>query len=350
MASQVIVYNPAGFPLTDLDVSTIRSWTINEIGDCAFDISINDPKATQAYLQFGNIVYVQHDKLPDWVGFISDDPEGRHWEYGVIKVMCSDAKKYFSWRGIQYGQYVMNVEDQFRNIVRMSQRPNTGLNVLEGDILRGGRTLGYEGGMQASEALDLLVEHANVEWTVTPKIAQDGRLELYANLYERKKSGKYIDMTLDESNTKAIARILSEVGPIYNDVAYMSRADTYNSRIFGNKHQDLVSIGKYGLREFTDENEAVTVQGLDEAAKDFLAEHSEPRRTVPMVLLDVGNTYNYSALGNRFTWQSAAGGFGDNTGIGSAAEIQIAHMEYADETNELQVELELLQDTRERIS
>ena len=74
--SRMSIYDKSGIYLTEIDADIDRTWKINDYGKATFTISKEDVKAVYEYIRFGNLIYIEHNKLPAWAGVI--DPP-RDW-------------------------------------------------------------------------------------------------------------------------------------------------------------------------------------------------------------------------------------------------------------------------------
>ena len=79
------IYSRDGTPIADIRASVMRSWLLNDVGQAVFSFPVTDVKCNAEILQYGNILYCQHDTLPDWVGVI-DTP--LRWHHGYIEIMA----------------------------------------------------------------------------------------------------------------------------------------------------------------------------------------------------------------------------------------------------------------------
>ena len=70
MSSRVSIYDKSGQWLTEVNTTFNRVYKLNEFGIGSFTLSTDDDKCREDYLQFGNYVYIEHDKLPVWSGMI----------------------------------------------------------------------------------------------------------------------------------------------------------------------------------------------------------------------------------------------------------------------------------------
>lgn len=67
----VKVYDRTGLYLDQLQVRSPRSYLLNDIGQCVFTVSIEDPRCTENILRVGNLIkVVSNNGAPDWDGVI----------------------------------------------------------------------------------------------------------------------------------------------------------------------------------------------------------------------------------------------------------------------------------------
>src|SRR5688572_32645296 len=73
--SRVSLHRREGSLLTTIKTQTERSWVLNDFGLCRFKFSLNDAKAIRRYLEFGTLVYIEHETLPAWGGVLDPDQD-----------------------------------------------------------------------------------------------------------------------------------------------------------------------------------------------------------------------------------------------------------------------------------
>jgi hypothetical protein len=64
MTSRLSAYSKDGKYLTEFDATFSRGYKLNEFGEGSFQLSTYDNKASLKYLQFGNLIYCEHESLP----------------------------------------------------------------------------------------------------------------------------------------------------------------------------------------------------------------------------------------------------------------------------------------------
>jgi hypothetical protein len=322
MTSQVTVYSPMGIPLADLDVGAFRAWGINLATEASFKISTKDSKCREGFLQYGNILLIQHDTLPPWVGFFETP---RQWDYGSVQCNAISAEVWFSWRLTHLYNLRDSLSDVFRYIIRDCNSWG-GLMMGYGDIDDSIVWAWANLGGKASDQIDRMVEQWGVEWSITHRITTSGRLQFYANLYENLR-GNDTHLVLNNANSKMISPLLTEDGAIFNDVFYMSEQGT-GKRTIG-RAQDETSIGTYGLRQLIEQGTGAYQPALEFMAWMKLQETKNPSIMTSASVLKIGDAWNHLQIGNTFYFDSEFSGF-HGAPIGISAMFRIVGMEYTD--------------------
>ena len=96
MTSRVRIFDRKSLQaLAQFSVSATYSWKLNDIGRCEFEMaSVGNDKCKESFLQFGNLVYIEHlptqkedgslnGVLPTWVGVLAPP---RNWSVGKVVV------------------------------------------------------------------------------------------------------------------------------------------------------------------------------------------------------------------------------------------------------------------------
>lgn len=330
MSSQVTIYSPTGIPLADLDTGVWRSWVLNGYGEAGFTLSTKDNKCKEEYLRYGNILLVQHDSLPDWVGFM-DTP--RVWNYGNVECHALGAEVWFDWRVTLVRPILDTLDNVFRRILDDCNFWG-GLQMKVGDIAESEIKDAVALGGKASDHINRMSEKYHVDWSVTHRINSRNVLSLYANLFNGLR-GDRTNLTLNALNSKVTAPLLTEDGAIYNHVFYYSEPGEGGGRKVGDA-QDEDSIARYGLRQLAEQGVGAYEEGLAFAAYRKLQETKEPDYIFVPSVLNVNDTFSQLRLGNVIYWDTEFSGFGSNT-IGLNATLRIDGMEYDDNSDSVEL-------------
>lgn len=323
MSSRVLIFSPFGDALGELSVPVFRAWAINKVGEAEFTISSNDPKVTPELLNFGNLVYIRHDTLPDWVG-VMDTPMA--WDAHQVKVKAYSAEIMLDWRYTP----IVHVEispaaEFFKQALEVTNSyfvDGIALNV--GEVVSRASVL-YIPGVRWSTMMEKLTNKHGFEWYISGQV-ESGKLRLFLNVYD------YMGMTtfqvLDNSNTELDTPIITEDGPIYNHVTVYSQAASGGARTFATSI-DYESIAQYGLRATAEEQKGAGTDeaGLQIAADYILYNYKQPRSKVSPTVLNVGDAFQFLRLGNVLQWRTATATFtGQN--IGKQAGARVLGMEF----------------------
>jgi hypothetical protein len=332
MAGLVTVFSRNGTPLADLRTSVTRSWVLNGIGRAEFMLATNDPKCTRENIEFGNLVLVQHETLPDWIGVIHTP---RQWFAGAVLVTAYEIIKITQWRRTPENQMLTGTAGQiFSQLIDIANsRVDTRLRsaVVSGDGTSRQETLSDS----VWAHINRVRRRSNNDWLVNSGFIA-GRLA--ANMTWRAMAGDAPLQSLVEGyNIEFPQTPLAEDGEIYNDVLGQGEATTSGERIFSNAiAQD--SISRFGLREikklFDGNSEQAT---LDTNTMAEAARVSRPIATSSLVALNVGQTFAACKLGNTLNVQFRTVGFG-GSGTGYTANVRIYGMRYADNTGKLEIQ------------
>ena len=334
MSSQVTVFDKEGTPLADLDVDVFRSWVLNGYGEASFTISTRDNKCREEFLQYGNRLLVQHDKLPEWVG-IMDTP--RVWKYGSVECHALGAEVWFDWRLTHVHPMYDTLANVFRFIIDSSNSWG-GSQMQHGIIRSGGIATTAALGGKASDHIMRLVDKYMVDWSVTPYLSGN-KLFLRANMYGGSR-GENTGLTLNNINSKNVEPTMTEDGAIYNHVFYYSEPGEGGGRKFGDA-RDNVSVGKYDLRMIAEQGVGSYEEGLEFSARMKLLDTKEPFIMVAPSALDVGETFRQLRLGNVIYWENDYTGFA-GASVGSNSTVRIVGMEYSETDKSVGLVVELL--------
>jgi len=316
---QSTIYSRKGIPLADITAQFSRSWIINGVGMCKFDMAITDPKCREQYLQFGNLLHIQSDNVIPWVGII-DTP--RKWSPGVVSVTAYTANKLLEWRrGDSITEVTSDPGGMFLELIRTSNRAGD-TQFITGRVNRTGAHL--------TEKLDmskLLTETKRIadfygrEYDITPNVAGD-TLVLNANFYV--KMGQYRDFLLDNHNTEATdgMDILTEQGTIINDLLGYGSGMTWESKGTINLNNAL-SDAKYGTRQAVKGFSDTESGTIEEKTLNYLKSKMNPRKTLNLSVLNVNNAWKQIHLGDTFPVRLVSYGFKSNNTFGVEMDYRI---------------------------
>jgi len=332
MASRITIYDKSGQYLTEVNATFNREYKLNEFGSGTFTLSTADEKCRDDYLQFGNFVMVEHEKLPAWGGMI-DTPQ--IWGNGQVTSTVYSAEYILT---CLITDSVMPVSGTpgtiFSELVkRLFNRNKAGADysiVGLGNVYGGGAAISrsYQwNGLYAE--ITRLCKDTGFDFDFEPQIDANGRLYFLANFYEKRGMLKpftlYEDLNIELSSTPLrvqgrIANLILIFGPGANAWS--------RPRLSGNNDE---SWGKYGGRWLVQ-----AAQGIDLTTEvnALLKEHAEPRKTFSLTAIDVGDTFYQLRVGDKFPVSFHSVGF-SGSGFGTNETVRILQMKYDEGQNRL---------------
>ena len=331
--SRITIYDNSGMWLAELDAQTFRSWKLNDYGSGSFTLSTKDAKCTEQFLQFGNFVYITSDKLPVWGGMI-DTP--RSWGVGTITSSIYSIE--YALKSEHMPNLVQLVTGTPGAIFqKLMTRPlgNNTVPIVVGDIF--GKGVSDKKEYNLSNVYDSIASLSNDsgnDWDLLPAIDSNGSLYFIANWYQRKGIDSNF-MLYEDHNIKLSDRLLVEQGKIITYVRAYGEGGAWSSKptVF---EYDEENIAKYGHRSDTLSVKSTGTLMLREAARTYLDENKEPRRTFDLVVLNVGDTYNHVRLGNTHKAEFYNVGFSAD-GIGISTKVRILQMSFDDLNNQMKL-------------
>lgn len=324
---RIRVFDREGVSLAEFRATIDRSWAIGEEGRAAFTYpSRKTDVVNETALNFGNWILIENDTLPDWVGVI-DTP--REWTARNVTVCAYTPEHVFGWRrgpleykitgspGVVFAKLLQRVNSEETTVIR------------EGDIYKGGTPMEETiNPTTLDQDLQRIWERSGEEYSWRPMIDAGGRLVVYADWQQS--LGVSTEALLHEGkrggNVEATNNILVEDGPIINDLLAAGDGMSWQSRPNENII-DRDSVGKYGLRQSTEEYIGVTnSKTLISNGKQKIATFKDSAKRYRLNALNVGDTFKYISLGNRLKLRF------ENIRFGYEATIRIIGMAYDAQT------------------
>ena len=342
MTSRIQVFDKYGYGLGDIEANTTRSWVLNDVGRCDFDFAKTDTKCTPAYLEFGNILLITHEKLPAWVGVIYTP---REWNNEAVNVTAYSAEWILSKRNTSQKVVTGTAGTIFKSILNFSNaHPLNDKPILPGSVFDGGVTIDEELKDDALTHVQNIAEASGNDFDVTHSLDINGRLQLLGNWYEVRgiQTGEYFrEGGGDGHNIELSSNIMTEQDDFYNEILGYGDAESSSTRILSVQYDDD-SIRKYGLLQgITTLQSSNTPATVQEATKQYLQENREPKRVFDLSALDVGNTFKKLAVGNVWNTEIHSVGFLQN-GFGASDQVRIIGMEYIDAVNKVRLIVEVV--------
>lgn len=333
----VRLFNRNGYEIGSVETIAVRSWVLNGYGQTKFNISINDPMASEDKIQFGNFVFIEHPTLPSWGGHIEIT---RLWKNGYIEVTAYTQERFLRWRrGPQSKLLSGTAGSIFLQILEYANSQGDTM-ISPGNIFTGGKstseTINFS---ELYKDINRIANRVNMDWDVVPEIDNDGRLHFFANWYESKGVTVSNFVYEDGVNIEAEETILSEDNDIINELTGYGEGATWDSRIYYTERNEE-SIAKYGLRQWGKEYPGVTnMETLQANVHEELLRRCNPKKKFSVTVIDKGDAFKYLKLGNVIKYKTTFAGFTGKQ-IGTEAKCRISGLSYEEDDNVVPVTIE----------
>jgi len=342
------IFSGKDYSLLDtIQATAPREWVLNSVSTCNWEMSTLDPKCNERNLQYGNIVYIQHPTLPDWVGFLDSDPnaDGRTWSSeGKLKVHALSAEVLFEYCDLEIETMRGTAGTLYVKIINKLNEQQVVAPLFQGDIYLDGAERTHTAGGSALSSVETIGNRSDNDWNVTAEI-EGNHIRLLANWYAS--LGDAQDRLLSENNLEFKDDIFRETGRIRNVIRGYGDASTSNTRVtVVMENED--SIGLYGKRSasivFSGNRELST---LKENVRTALKNYSFPRKSFSFDIVNQDGLYNLVGLGNTFPFHLDKVGFSEN-GFGTSGRIRITAFSFDDETenSKITTNAEVLEDAQ----
>jgi len=287
MTSRIRLFNRAGAIVYEVSAPAFREYILNDIGSANFTVKA---AGLENYIQFGNYVLIEHDKLDPWVGVIVTP---RPWSPKVITVNCKSAMWLFGQRVGSYAQPVSGswgqVLTQVLGIVNAAEA-----TPLQIGVFNSGHS--YSSVVDMSNPYTYLqraIAQAGTRLDFRP-VVTNGKLKIYIDIQPTLYTPSAL--RLEEGlNIKNNSSVLLQQGEIYNDITILGVGLDQNK--FTGRAEDVVSIAKYGRRQKLF-SEGQSQADVDRLAVVRLAQYANPRTTLGLITMDKGNTFLSTKIGN----------------------------------------------------
>lgn len=324
---RVRIFDRQGFPLAEFSARVERSWVIGGEGRASFSYPSRKTDIVNGrVLNFGNWLLVQNSALPAWVGVL-DEP--LDWDTREVDIKAYSPEHVFGQRrGPLEEKLTGSAGTIFEKILQHVNEPEQTI-LQPGNIWRGGpQREETVNPTPLDEDLRRLQERSLEEYQFTPVIfggVLQVRVDWLAQLGID--TGFLLHEGKEGGNIKADKKLMVEDGPIYNEILGYGDGETWESKPTVTV-RDQESIGKYGLRQYAKSFSGVTdVTTLTENANQLLLDNKQPKRRFRINALNIGDTFKYISLGNRFQLQLQNLGFTGGT-LGFKTTIRILGMSY----------------------
>lgn len=319
MPGRKTIYSRHGYPLTDIRASVVRSWLLKDIGQASFSVITDSPKCRLEYLEYGNYVVFQHDKLPAWVGMI--DPP-RSWGNGYVTVNAYEPAIL-----LKYRYPAVNLKFTGTPGEKLAMLINAA-NEFEDTLIEIGENI--SGGEATDEEFsDSVYAHINdlcgryaIDWKTYPVIGSDRKLKIKMDF----RSTVGVDTGVELTQGRHIMygdTPLEESGELINSFqALLSTNDNQNT------YAEFTSPMPYGLRmgrsSYSGELDSADLLAI---AQSMVSKSKDPVISAPLTVVDSGNVFYHLDIGNRMKYSFRKVGFG-NAGVGTSRNIRIAGMRF----------------------
>lgn len=326
MTTRIRIFAKDGAALAELNASCTRSWILNDVGRGTISLAVADDKCCREYLEFGNLVYVEHDKLPAWGGVI-DTP--RTWSGNTVEISIYSAETILNWRrGWEKEKLTGTPGELYRQIIiKANQEGDTRITL--GEIYTGGVSKGMTFTLSnLFDAVKKVSDESGMDWGLDPALDPQGRLYFIANWYERRGMARILRL-VEGLNVAKGSNPLTEQGTIANDITgFGNHVAAYGGTIIENV-RDEASQSRYGLRQLAKSVDGDNPAAVRDAANSELAANKNPRRTMRLEAADVGECFYNLRLGDVLPVNMQQVGFG-SAGLGMEGFFRVVGMDFSE--------------------
>jgi hypothetical protein len=331
MTTRITIHDRLGRPLSEIEAIFNRSWVMNDYGTGTITLTTRDMNTLENLLQFGNLVYAEHDSLPDWVGVV-DQP--RTWGNETVTITVYGYAYLLNWF---ITPKVMRVRGAgggiFKELIDVAINQYKCNYISYDEVYGGGGNHNLEFNFYPLfQALKTLMGKTNGNFYFDPYLNNKNELKIEANYYRR--MGALQNFTLYEgTNLTMVGAPLREQGKIVNRVTVYGQGSTWASRAAATV-SDSDSISLYGVRHASYNSNNQTVNQLRTEAQNKLNKLAYPRISYKCEAIDVGDTFSWLRLGNTLRVEYYTAGFTDGA-IGMKGLLRIKQMDYDEAQNKV---------------
>lgn len=342
--SRIRIFNRSGVWIEEFEASTVRSWILNDYGECTFTISILDPKLKRSAIELGNIVLVTNaDSIP-WIGVI-DTP--RTWTKYGVKVTAYQAEFILSFRSDQLIDTSNNSMNTATTLTgkagALFSQIISRANSQEDTLIRAGEVFVDGADRQETLTTDYLTHVRNIaersgnDFDVTHYFIDGGNLLLKANWYIKK--GDTLPLILQEGlNIELTDETMTEQGNLFNSVVGLGEGTEIERFAAIAKNTD--SIERYGLRQgFISYTGVTQFATLQENVTSYVDQKSDAQATLKVACV-VPAVFRYIKPGDSLRLVLTSAGFRDNGNLGTDKYVRIVGMQAIDDMGKMEILLE----------
>lgn len=323
MASRIRLYDRSGTLIYEPSAPAFREFVLNDIGNASFAIKA---AGMEPYIEFGNYITIEHDKLKAFVGKITT---ARPWASKVITVNAKSAMWIF---GQRRGSYQQPVSGSWGAV--LSQVLGIA-NSQESTLMQVGN---YFGGVPYSSVVDMsnlytylqrALIQAQTRLDFRPEIT-NGKLKIFIDIQPTLYTTS--PLRLEEGlNVKNNSPLLTEQGDIHNDITILSVG--LDQTRYTATARDENSIAKYGLHQFLI-SEGASQSDADRLAVVRLAQYAYPRKTLALTATNKGDTFFYTQTGNSAAVELKTVNYQADGTLGFRGNAYIRVVQFSDQTGE----------------
>lgn len=323
MTSRIRLFNRTGTLIYEVNQApAFREWVLNDIGNANFTIKA---AGMEQYVEVGNYVTIEHDKLDTWVGTINLP---RPWDSRAITINCKSAMSLFAIRVGSYQQFVAGSWGQvFNQIIGV-------VNAAEATRLQLGNTFT---GISFTSVVDMSNPYVYLQRALAQAqsrldfrpVVTNGKLTIYVDMQPELYTQSDLRL-IEGKNIKKSSSTLLEQGEIYNDVTVMG-VSLDQIKVTA-RATDPDSITKYGLRQILF-SEGQSQADVDRLAVVRLAQYAYPRRTLGLLTIDQNDTFYKTRVGNVAYVELQTQGF-YNGGLGFRGSAYMRTVQFDDKNAE----------------
>lgn len=298
--SRMIVFAPNQLAVGELNTLVDRGWMLAGhpavAGGGSTTLALTNDQASLNYLQFGRMVLIAHDRLPNWAGML-DTP----WNFmPPVSVAAYNAEYVLSLRSPEapitlsgsVGSIAAQMLDMFNRY--------DDLYVRIGDTHKADPTARTEtlDGRNFWEQLTAIINRAGCELQTRPEKDASGRLVIYLDIATRLGiDTNFLYSDGPNGNATFSNGVLN--GPIYNRVIGTGDESGAVSRLRSRPVLSEASSATYRMRSQTVQFRGVTELGtLQQYTQNYINYYATPKFSFLMNVLDKGDAFQNMRLGN----------------------------------------------------
>lgn len=330
--SRVSFYTFDGKYINDLQTRTRRSWVRNDAGSATMWISPLDPKYSDRLLAIGNLVLIEHDRLPVWCGELTAP---QSYDEGEITISARGALAITKLRTLMQRTIYSGSSAAIVNQLIGDANAIADMYYREGDVADTVKEARIRGKYQSAFAiLGVMIERLGGDFWVTPFFDQNGQLRFRYN-YGPAGGPVFNDHPIlvegqnIEAGNRPVMTIQSD--PI-NSVIAVNAGLTDGGTLVG-RAEDAESIGSIGLRQTKIDSAAITQEKIDQEAADFLTANRRGVRLFNVIALNKSDLFNYLTPGTVMPIELSSVGKDADGKRGISTYVKVNGVAYDDMEN-----------------